>query len=344
MEEAIEFINERLFTEEKPVLFTDLIHKFRIGPSKAKKTMYVYYESNKTLKYNCVIVCCYKDRIKIVHDVNHVDSQESLIDCFIYAFNPMEEFIPVNPVVDQREYLSIQNPYKLVVPELRSKTVEEEPTNKAVPKPSIRSKTVPQTTKDEKSKPVPPKKQQQQQPPAKSKDNMLKSTALLAKMRADRENKEAQRQKELAQRREREEQENKSKNDAQMKELNQMFVEDSDENDENQRQESDRPTSTVEPDELEEILDSTAEESLLKQSQSQEEPPKVKQEPQDASYVDEDGYIVTNRSANNSSTSTPAQSRKRPGSSTPTLHQQSKKPAQRKKTQGTLESFFKRSK
>ncbi|CAR30814.1 ZYRO0E02948p [Zygosaccharomyces rouxii] len=344
MEEAIEFINEKLFTEEKPVLFTDLIHKFHIGPSRAKKTMYAYYRSNKTLKYNCIIVCCYKDRIKVVHDVNHVDSQESLIDCFIYAFNPMEEFIPVNLAVDQREYLSILNPHKLVLPELRSKTVEEETTIKAVPKPSARSKTVPQTTKDEKPKPVPPKKQQQ---PAKSKDGALKSTALLAKMRADREAKEAQRQKELAQRREKELQEKKSKNDAQMKELNQMFVDDSDEddgNDDNQRQESEKPTSTVEPDELEEILDSTAEESLLKQSQSQDEQPKVKQEPQDTSYVDEDGYIVTNRPANNSSTSTPSQSRKRPGNSTPISHQQAKKPAPRKKTQGTLESFFKKSK
>lgn len=347
MEEAIEFINERLFTEEKPVLFTDLIHKFRIGPSRAKKTMHAYYECNKTLKYNCVIVCCYKDRIKIVHDVNHVDSQESLVDCFIYAFNPMEEFIPVNLAIDQREYLSIQNPHKPVVPEHRPKTVEEKPTSKETAMPSVRSKTVPQTTKDEKSKPVPPKKQQQ---PVKSKDNMLKSTALLAKMKADRENKENQRQKELAQRREREAQEDRSKNDAQMKELNQMFVEDSDENDEsnasdgNQRQESERPTSTVEPNELEEILDSTAEESLLKQSQSQEEPHRLKQEPQDTSYVDEDGYIVTNRSANSSATSTPAHSRKRAGTSAQVSHQQSKKPAQRKKTQGTLESFFKKSK
>lgn len=339
MDEAIEFINDRLFTEEKPVLFTDIIHKFHIGPSSAKKSMYDYYESNKTLKYNCIILCCYKDRIKIVHDVNHVDSQESLIDCFIYAFSPMEEFIPVNLATDQRG--AIQNPNKVVIPEARSKTLEEEPSDNKTSRASVRSKTVPQTNKDAKPKPVPPKKGQE---PAKSKNNMLKSTAILAKMRKDREDKEAQRQKELAERKEKEEQDRKAKNDAQMKELNQMFVQDSDEDEDEQRQESEKPTSTVEPDELQEILDSTAEESLLKQSQSQEEPPKVKQEPKDTSYVDEDGYTVTNRPTNGPSTSTPAKTRKRPGTSTQTSQQQSKKPAQRKKTQGTLESFFKKSK
>lgn len=341
MEDAIEFINGKLFTEEKPVLFTDLIHKFRLGPSKAKETMYTYYRSNKTLKYNCIIICCYRDRIKVVSDINNVESQESIIDCFIYAFNPMEEFAPVNRAIDQSDYLLIQNPHEFVIPQARSKTVEEEPITREVPRHSSRSKTVPQTTKDEKSSSALPKKQQ----PAKSKDTGLRSTTLLAKMRADRENKEAQRQKELTERREKELQDQNSKNDAQTNELKQLFANDSDsDNEDSQKEESEKPGSTVEPDELDEILDTTAEESLLKQSQSQEEEPKVKQEPQDTSYVDEDGYIVTNRSANNSSTSTPSNSRKRPGNSSQNSQQKSKKPIQRRKTQGTLENFFKRSK
>ena len=243
LEQAIEYINDRLFTDEKPVLFTDLVHKFQIGPSKAKETMYAYYKDNQTTKFNCIIVCCYTDKIKVVHDVNHVESQDSLVDCFIYAFNPMEEFTPVNLAYDQRDYLTIKNPHRLIVPEVRSKTLEQEPVTNKDNRRSItaRSRTAPET-KEEKSVP--------QKPTAKTKSTGLRSTALLAKMRADREEKEAQRQKELEERRQQQAEEDRERNTAQMSELNKMFVSDSDEDETHQREKS---TSTVDKNDLEEI-------------------------------------------------------------------------------------------
>lgn len=333
LEEAIEFINESLFTEEKPVLFTDLIHRFRIGPSKAKETMYAYYRENKTLKYNCIIICCYRDKIKVLHDVNHVESQESLLDCFIYAFNPMEEFTPVNLAYDQRDYLTIKNPHELVMKEPRSKTMEQEPVTKSdkITAAAARSRTVPET-KEEKAVP--------RKPATKAKNVGLRSTALLAKMRADREQKEAQRQEELEKRRHQQAEEDEQRNAAQIDELNKMFVSDSDEED---RLENERPTSTVDNDDLENILDTTAEESLLKQNEDgnpEEEVLEPHKQEEETSYVDEDGYVVTNRPT----TATPRKPKKRSVSSTPQKQQQKRKTPNRKKTQGTLESFFKRSK
>lgn len=332
MEKAIEFINETLFTEEKPVLFTNLMHKFQIGPSKAKEIMYTYYRENRTTKYNCIIICCYKDKVQVIHDVNHVESEKSLVDCFIYAFNPTEEFTPVNAAYDQRGYLTISNPHKLIVQEVRSRTLEEEPVTKTDRNPisTPRSRTMPET-KEEKAVP--------RKAASKIKTTGLRSTALLAKMRAERESKEAQRQEELKKRRQQQAEEHQQRNSAQLNELNKMFVDDSDEDG---KFASETPTSTVDGDDLENILDTTAEESLLKkpddEENSQEDTP-IKQE-QDSSYVDEDGYLVTNRPA----TSTPPKGRKRAASSLLQIQQQKKKSPVRKKTQGTLESFFKKTK
>lgn len=192
-EETFQYINEKLFTEERPVLFTDLIFLFKIGPSRSKKIMYSYYKQNTVTNFNCIIVTCQKNGIiKVVSDVNNPGDENSITDCFIYAFNPMEKFIPVNRLVDQRDCLSIKNPHKLHVAKHRSKTLEEKATPK-VTVPLSRSKTVPDEG-DTRAKvgDIDTKGTKVKKAINAAKGNGLRSTAILAKMRAERENKEAQ--------------------------------------------------------------------------------------------------------------------------------------------------------
>lgn len=336
-EKAIEYINEKLFTEEKPVLFTDLIFHFKVGPSRAKGYMYAYYKQNTVTKFNCIILCCYKNGvIKVIHDVNDVNDvkdQQALADCFIYAFNPMDKFIPVNLVIDQHECLTIRNPYKLNIPHVRSKTVEEEPVTKKTEAPPARSKTVPD------SKNVVEKEH------GKQKSTGLRSTAILAKMRADRENKEAQRQEGLKKRRDQQSKRiSDPKRSAQMKELNNLFDEEEDEDEEVNQEEEPLPTKKersepIDSKDLEELLETTVEDSLIvnaKEQKSDVDQEMKKQEEPDSSYVDDDGYIVTNRVA----TSTPPQISKKRAVSTPTNKSDKKRATTNKKTQGTLENFF----
>lgn len=333
-EKAIEYINEKLFTEERPVLFTDLIFHFKVGPSRAKLYMYAYYKQNTVTKFNCIILCCYNNGvIKVVHDVNDVKDQEALADCFIYAFNPMDTFIPVNMVTDQHDCLTIRNPYKLTVSHERSKTIEEEPVTKKIETPPARSKTVPD------SKNVADKRN------GKEKSSSLRSTAILAKMRAERENKEAQRQEELKKRRmQQSERISDPKRSAQMKELNNLF--DEEEAEEVDQEEEPLPTKKegsepIDSKDLEELLETTVEDSLIvntKEHKSDADQEVKKQEELDSSYVDDDGYIVTNRPA----TSTPPQVSKKRAVSAITNRSDKKRATPNKKTQGTLENFFKK--
>lgn len=329
-EKVVEYINERLFTEEKPVVFTDLVFQFKVGPSKAKALMYTYYKQNTTTKFNCIIVCVFQNgSVRVVHDVNNIEDQDSLVDCFIYAFNPMEVFTPVSIARDQHDCLTIKNPYELQVVTKRSKTVEAEPTEKQTSVPVSRSRTVPERRGTSKK-------------PVKAKETGLKSTAILAKMRGERESKEKTRQEELKKRRQEQlEQETKKdkKRSPQMEELNSMFDEESDEDmtkDETPATEvevqktPERPKSTsIDQEEIENLLETTAEDSLMTNNE--------KQEP-NSSYVDEDGYIVTNRAA----TSTPPPPKKRPQPASKTDVPVKKRASKTKKTQGTLESFFKK--
>lgn len=340
------FISEKLFTEVKPVLFTDLIHHLKIGPSMAKKLMFDYYKQTTNAKYNCVVICCYKDQtIKIIHDLSNIPQQDSIIDCFIYAFNPMDSFIPYYDIIDQKDCLTIKNSYELKVSESskiieRTKTLEEK--SKPLVRPTARSKTTPEETTGRKSK---------------SKDMGLRSTALLAKMKKDRDDKETSRQNELRKRKEENLQKINKQNperEAQMKELNNLFVEDDLDTEEvnegskpNSPKETDSNDKDKNNDDLEDLLETTAEDSLMDVPKIQQtKPPETehskepKSEEEPSSFIDEDGYIVTKRPATSTPPRKPSPVVKRALSSS--KKQETPSSNKRLKKQGTLESFFKR--
>lgn len=337
-EEVFEYINERLFTEEKPVLFTDLICRFKVGPSRAKYLMYSYYKQNTSTKFNCIIICVDKDRnIKVVNDLDTFDDQQTLADCFIYAFNTTDILTPVSVARDLQDVLPIRNCFELKFVSKRAKTLDTA-TTKPSPVPVARSRTVPEA------------KETAKKPPAKSKDTGLRSTAILAKMRGERERKERERREELERRRQ-EQVERETKKDkkrsAQMEELSNLFDEDEDMTDENEREmteepateTSDREESTpMDKQELEELLETTADDSLM-QTKNEEDTPGTRPDA-DSSYVDEDGYTVTNRAA----TSTPPQKvpQKRPSTAIKPDIPSKRSATKGKRTQGTLENFFKK--
>ena len=105
------------------------------------------------------------------------------------------------------------------------------------------------------------------------------------------------------------------------------------------RQVSSSKIATTNVSELEELLNTTTEDSILEIKKDGEKPNDREEKPfTSSSYVDEDGYIVTKRPA----TSTPPQpAKKRQTHSVNTI--KSKRPASVKKKQGSIESFFKRS-
>ena len=341
------FINEKLFTEVKPVLFTDLIHHLKISPSMAKKLMFDYYKQTTNAKYNCVVMCCYKDQtIKIIHDIANIPPKDSIIDCFIYAFNPMNSFIPYYNIIDQKDCLTIKNSYELKVSETpkvveRTKTLEEK--SKPLVRPTARSKTTPEEATGKKSK---------------SKDMGLRSTALLAKMKKDRDDKEISRQNELRKRREENMQKVNKKNperEAQMKELNNLFVEDDLDGVEKvgERSHPNSPEKDISDDKdrnndiLEDLLETTADDSLMDVPKVQQPTPseiedskEPKSEEERSSFIDEDGYIVTKRPATSTPPRKPSPVVKRALSSS--KQQETPSSNKRLKKQGTLESFFKR--
>lgn len=360
------YISERLFTDVKPVMITDLINKFKCGPNKAKKAMYAYYKDTKNVKFQCIIIACYKDdKIKIINDIQNIENQDQLTDCFIYAFNPTEVFNPVNIPVDQYDHLLFKNPNKLKIqmetesqtqtqtPAARSKTVETKSTGiPTTTKQAQRSKTEPEEVK--------PKKE------TKKKDMGLKSTALLARMRKERVEKETNRIEELRKRKQedaakREEKVNSDpKRAAQLDELNQLFVNDEDVDDDDamevdapikidssavesspKKQSVIKGSSTTET-ELEEILDTTAEESLLELSQETNKNEPAEPVEEVTTYVDKDGYMVTKKNPN-ITTEKPKSNKRTPVSSLMNSSSKLAKKAQGKKKQGSIESFFKRS-
>ncbi|CCC67389.1 hypothetical protein NCAS_0A08310 [Naumovozyma castellii] len=389
------YINEKLLTEVKPVLFTDLISQFKLGPSKAKKSMYSYYKftSTSNVNFNCILMCCYKDgTVKLRSDLNNAtnemdEEQDNLTDCFIYAFNPMEEFIPVNSVIEQMNALTIRNPFKLatstleevkpIQPQMRSKTTDASGSSSSkTTHISSRSNTLPESKVESNVAGKIGKK-----PTSKSKSMGLQSTALLSKMREAREARETERQLELRKRREdaiQKRTKSDPKRKAQMDELNKLFVDDEDEDEDEEEVEiketatesdhhpvdmenivaeqnninekdeqgsgtgtrvSSSKIATTNVSELEELLNTTTEDSILEIKKDGEKPNDREEKPfTSSSYVDEDGYIVTKRPA----TSTPPQpAKKRQTHSVNTI--KSKRPASVKKKQGSIESFFKRS-
>ncbi|CAB4254666.1 similar to Saccharomyces cerevisiae YJR043C POL32 Third subunit of DNA polymerase delta, involved in chromosomal DNA replication [Maudiozyma barnettii] len=377
-EDYSKFISEKLFTKVKPVIFTDLINEFKCGPNKAKSQMYSYYKNTSNVKFQCVLVACYSnDKIKIINDVNNIENQDKMTDCFIYAFNPMDVFNPVNDALVRMDDLLIKNPNKISIesnsinkaPELtRTKTVDNEIKPKKVLDEIKRSNTLPEANyKIKKEEHIKEKKQ----------ESKLRPTELLAKMRQEREQKEKDRQEELKKRKD-EQAQQKMKSDpkaaAQIKELNDIFANDDmsdyvDEDDKNMAkatiddditQSSPQNTnkiqqSTINPSDLEEILDTTGEESLLMFSQNEKKqaPAKGKtehntnkEEEEVTTYLDEDGYMVTKKSTNKCEPIAKAESRKRSSPIASSLKSSVKKvkmaPAKRK--QGSLDFFFKKNK
>lgn len=187
----------------------------------------------------------------------------------------------------------------------------------------------------------------------------LRSTALLARMKKDRDDKEASRQNELRKRKEENMQKINKENPervAQMEKLNSLFVEDDledEELDENTRPKSPEKAAVEDNDknsnDLEDLLETTAEDSLMevpKAKQTERSVTEISKEPkaeeESSSFIDEDGYIVTKRPA----TSTPPRKSspvtKRALSSKQQEPSSSSSSSKRSKKQGTLESFFKR--
>ncbi|CCK71827.1 DNA polymerase delta subunit POL32 KNAG_0I00360 [Huiozyma naganishii CBS 8797] len=342
---VIDFINDRLLTQVKPLVFTELIARFAVGPSAAKKLMYKYYTEVTTVKYNCIIVCCYSDNtIKVIRDLALVEADNGddaqLTDCFIYALNPMDQFTPVNlALAPEAVSTAIVTPYTLVRGE-PAPAKQDDTQGSTVP----RAKTVedhrdpvPETRAPQRSSTVPAAAEPALQKP---KTMGLRSTELLAKMKRMREDKESVRQEELSKRRkeERESREKRVQSDptrkAQIQQLNKLFTEDDDDDDvEEQQQEplkKENTPVTINEAELEELLDTTADDSLLEVNAPKTQPQPQKQE----TYVDEDGYKVTTRAPQ-----APAKvSRPVKRSVAPPA----RAPVKRQTKQGSIESFFKR--
>ena len=378
------FISDRLFTNVQPVTITDLIQKFKIGPSAAKQALYHYYKDIQNVKYQCVIIIVYSDnRITIVKDLASIENEDEIKDCFIYALNPIDEFIPNNPAIDQYKCIPITNPYKLEVEHPRPSTVGAQPSRVPHKSTAERSKTVPGGVTAGSVRVTGSAAQK------KTKDMGLKSTALLAKMKKERAMKEEERQRELH-RRKQEELEYRTKSDkkraSQLNDLQNLFVSDDDDNDDDEEGEkykspkkatdghsrSHQESSQSSPKrlktefhtaaELIDILDTTAEESLLKSSQSQntdeqgqkektaavditvDKKPTEEETPGDtvSSYVDKDGYIVTKKVSHTLEKHTTSTNRPRVASFISSIGAKKSHPQRRK--QGTIESFFKKSK
>lgn len=216
----------------------------------------------------------------------------------------------------------------------------------------------------------------------------LKSTELLARMRRERAEKENQRQEELERRKKQKEEEAQKKNvvisqekQKQLDQLAHMFDDDDDltslgnnnnnnnstknnENGNNDEREdslpvaiesipSQEPTKQEHTTNIEELLDTTADESILELSQPVKNNPETvdvassdtseKQqdiEPQEVTYVDEDGYMVTKRVA--PEVKKPSKTTRSSRSVQPAKESKPRSNDKKKSSDGqrTLESFF----
>ncbi|CCE62078.1 hypothetical protein TPHA_0B04060 [Tetrapisispora phaffii CBS 4417] len=380
----IEFINERLFTDVQAVQFQDLMSAFAVSHLQAKGFMYEYYKQTTGMKFNCVILCVFKDGdMKIVNDISSFDSlNQDIVDCFIYAFNPMKEYIPMSSISDHYKSLTIKNSveYKGKIAEVnvassvpkivnRSHTADVSE-SKGTSTMSQRSKTIAADGKNE-AKSVKLNSSTTKSKPGSS----LRSTEILAKMKRAREEKEEERQNELKKRKD--EQNKKMQNDPkrkkQLESLKGIF-DDEDEDDVElaseaadastqethlKTEEEKKVPAKTEKDyeNLEDLLDTTAEESLLgiknpsspkKVEALDEEENKEVPEEVSSSFVDEEGYIVTQRPA--PKTKTPSKSKQKPKTLPSSANKDKIKQESALKTrttgvkkQTTLEGFFKKS-
>ncbi|SCV05015.1 LANO_0G16622g1_1 [Lachancea nothofagi CBS 11611] len=361
-DEFSKYIHSRLIEDVQIVLFTDLMANFSICSGKAKKAMYDFYKTT-TSKVNCVIVCGYKNGlIQIIDNLKDFKDDDELLDVFIYAFNPMNQFVPVNAMV--KRPVAISNCYEVaheilpaapVVPtkldvEETEPSTDVRPEQKSLPAGTKRVATRAQTlpAKPRGSKPQP-------KAPVKSAGE-LRSTVLLQKMRQEREDKERDRLEELHKRRQLQQQKanNDPKRKQEMEELSKMFDSEEEqegselEQRENEHEESQPEQEDSEPEqrenelpstlemanpteaELGELLETTAEESLLEIKAEPREP--EAQEDTSLMFVDDEGYTVTQKPSQKTS-STPV---KRPTKAVSTPSE----PESKKRKQQSLMNFF----
>ncbi|SCU98249.1 LAFA_0G16600g1_1 [Lachancea sp. 'fantastica'] len=329
------YIHSRVIEDVQVVLFTDVMAKFSVNSTKAKMAMFDFYKTT-TSKVHCVIVCAYNDGlVRIVNDLDKFEDSDSILDAFIYAFNPMEHFSPVNSMVKRPVAVAnffkpiVQDPVPSSASETTKKSVEIE---KAAPssRPTARAKTLP--SKLDGPKPQP------QEPAKKKKTGELRSTALLQKMRQECEDKERERVEELRKRRQLQQDRlnNDPKRKKELEDLSAMF--DSDEDNAEQEQQSSNEeaieaeiSETPAPTEAElgDLLETTAEESLI-EIKPPELPEEQNAEPE--TYLDEEGYTVTRRPAQRAA-STPVKRSARVVTSS--VESSSKKPKQQ-----SLMNFF----
>ncbi|CCH59982.1 hypothetical protein TBLA_0C01680 [Henningerozyma blattae CBS 6284] len=393
------------------IQFQDLIFQFQIGPSQAKQLLYDYYKTikcanddsndSKTHDFNLVIVAVYKSgNIKVINDVNNIPNKSELLDCFIYGFNPTDSFIPTNQLMDQTVFINLRNPVTLKIPEGTPTIIDSAssdaptttPTDKIKPplekldpfsSMKQRSKTVGTSTESkEADKTNPISSGSAKRSKTIPSDTGLRSTAILARMRKQREEKENERKEQLNRRKEEliekqkeTEAKDSTKKREQLKDLNTLFVDASDEeiedkesNTNNSNKDGTDPhlykelskTSTKNPqstelneEELAELLDTTTEASILEISKSDaqkgvdnDNQEKITtsnplEKKIDTEVVrDEEGYILSTRKQPQAQSS-PVQ--KRTYSSPSTTNSATKKPrtSNKKQRQSTLTGFFK---
>ncbi|SCU84769.1 LAMI_0C08812g1_1 [Lachancea mirantina] len=355
-DEVSKYIHSKLFADSQEVLFTDVMNEFQVSSSRAKKEMYEFYKITKS-KVGCIIVCCFKSGVvEVVRDVLNFESNHDVLDLFIYAFSPMANFSPVNK--PSTRPLGIENCYKLEFKVPPPKEVEEP--QRTVRRAKTHEISTPKTLGVQRAKthPEPSKK------PEKSMG--LQSTKLRERMRDQRGAKEKERLEALRKRKQAQEESLKKdpKREKQLRELSKMFEDDGDSDGETARPETrsetvksdsssdftveasvqleripERTPGPADQEELGKLLETTAEESLVEvpwpDKSAPKSPEKASEEP--TSFVDEDGYIVTNRQTQRA-TSTPAKRRHHVEMSAPREQQPQQPP--KKKVQQSVMSFF----
>ncbi|CAR30625.1 DNA polymerase delta subunit POL32 [Lachancea thermotolerans CBS 6340] len=349
--EVSRYIHERLFDSVQVVLFTDVMAEFQLSSGRAKAEMYQFYRTTSS-KVNCVIVCCYAGGVvKVVEELGTFERTDDLLDAFIYAFNPMQQFAPVNALA--RRPVGVANCFELRVEEPQVVASQAEESKPQQPRAAAnRAHTVPQRAAPSAVK---------QKASGVTKTGGLRSTALLQKMRQEREERERARHEELQRRKQAREEQlaNDPQRKREMEELASIFDSDEEEHTAGQQPSSEPPSDTradsepepqPEPEsqdrntaaaagrepisqaELGELLETTAEESLIETAP----PPAAPVDAEPETYVDEEGYTVTRRPAQRASSTPSKRARSSPRAAAPaSTPQQSKK-----RKQQSLMSFF----
>ncbi|AGO12284.1 AaceriAEL075Wp [[Ashbya] aceris (nom. inval.)] len=361
-----EFLNVQLIQNCQLATVTDLADKFDLDAGAAKRALLEYYSATKNKEVQRLIVCVYgTGTIRVVYDDADVH-RDGLTDAFLYGLSPSSNLSLSTTV---RSNPTLKNPYTLVAvpddegapePPQRSRTEAVEDG----PRPNVRgNQTYPAA-----AKPSPPKVGTPQAKAGKF-ETGLRSTAIIARMREDREKKERERQEELKKRRQKSTIVTEEKK-LQMAKLAQLFDGDSDSGDEEKggpdlaavlaSQPSvsapDVAAPSAAPDQsldLEALLDTTADESLLSIHPDQGSPTRDSQAPESTAALhesqpqstteDEDGYLVTTKTQHSASPAPSSSGAKRPaqraGGPPP---KSAKTAAPSKKVQSSLMNFFKK--